>query len=1323
MARNEMSVMVKMDSSQLTKGAKDASKSVQGFGAEVKKTENTVKSIKKEIGAQQAELNKLTNAYRIAKNELGQNAARTLDLKAKMDQTVQSLARLKAEEQQVATAVKTATAQITAQGNAAQVTSAKINTMGGGVTALGGKFRGLSGMLSSAAGMMGGSLGTVTSSLSSMGGMMSMVGAESGAAAAGIGAAGAATGGVVIAAAAAGLAFKKVYDNTMEWRGALNQLKNNLGITQEQTKAFGDSALELSNKFGRSATEIVGAFKAFADSSPGLENNQKALEQVTSSALKLSIALGTDLESSVTTLDTVMSQFNAKASESEHYINVLAAATQNGASDLAYLNDYFSKVGTTAAQANIPVEQMAAAANLLSQKAFDSSKAGAQMSMIIKKLSTQANSEFNPAIVGLDTAFQNLANANLNATQVSELFGKKGQEAGIILMDNIEKLKETAEKYKNAQTAQELFGIQSEKLGEIVNRIKETWDNFMTKLGESAAFNAVLDIIKDIMTWFEELGKKIDEAFDSDATSGYASMLEGIWDALKPILDIIGDIIVVMIKVYNWIYKIIGFVAKLVAAWIKGWIKIKDKVLEFVNKARKWWSDLQKKLMESKAFNWIVKAFNWVRDKFKAVINKLSEWWNKFINFFIDAWNGAMELIEKTGVDMSPYKIQRKGGGKPELSGGDDGATLGDGNTTTTTEVKDKPNGNGGGGNGSGGSGGRHGSSKPSKPSKPGKPEERQAAAGSIAALEAEKQKLENDLKNGWSTNIEADKKRIKELKDQIEDLQVALGFSDPKAVEGSLEYMEKELSDLQDKVKKGLIPYDDIEKTNAQIKQMQKDIQAKKIQLGLELAPETDYEKTEEQRLQFLDEYKQKLRHITDYAANDDIYQQNIEAIKAYEKEREEAAENWAENIGEVSEETKKREEEQKKALAELTEQYEKGLITIEQYDEAQSKLGGTLDEVFVAAPKPLKAPIEIDLGNIPKQYNDAISEIDKMLSEDDISAEMRIRLLDTKQQLQRKVDDITKGKLSIPAVIEPEFVVTGSTQDLRESYANASNAISKIQSDYEQGIIKTAKERNDMINEWQRKLTALGLKPIEIELKTKGMEKIEEIQGKMSQFQTLMSSMDGVKNFISSITEGADAFTIFTNAISAAMSVLQTIEQIMGIFNTIQQTANQLTQESATAKEADAAATAGQTAANAGEAASNIAVAGSEGAKAAGKAASQNSGMGPFGWIAGIAAALAIAGAIFGIISQAKGFAGGGIVDGKSTVGDHLYARLNGGEAILNNRQQQRMMNILNGAPVHNDYGPVNTEIKVRGSDIYLALSNYSKGKKLVGKNTGIK
>ena len=1318
MARNEMSVMVKMDSSQLTKGAKDASKSVQGFGAEVKKTENTVKSIKKEIGAQQAELNKLINAYRISKNELGQNAARTLDLKAKMDQTVQSLARLKAEEQQVATAVKTATAQITAQGNAAQVTSAKINTMGGGVTALGGKFRGLGGMLSSAAGMMGGSLGTVTSSLSSMGGMMSMVGAESGAAAAGIGAAGAATGGVVIAAAAAGLAFKKVYDNTMEWRGALNQLKNNLGITQEQTKAFGDSALELSNKFGRSATEIVGAFKAFADSSPGLENNQKALEQVTSSALKLSVALGTDLESSVTTLDTVMSQYNAKASESEHYINVLAAATQNGASDLAYLNEYFSKVGTTAAQANIPVEQMAAAANLLSQKAFDSSKAGAQMSMIIKKLSTQANSEFNPAIVGLDTALENLAKSNMNATQVAEMFGKKGQEAGIILMDNIEKLKETSEKYKNAQTAQELFGIQSEKLGEIINRIKETWDNFMTKLGESAAFNAVLDIIKDIMTWFEELGKKIDEAFDSDATSGYASMLEGIWDALKPILDIIGDIIVVMIKVYNWIYKIIGFVAKLVAAWIKGWGKIRDKVLQFVNNARKWWSDLQKKLMESKAFNWIVKAFNWVRDKFKAVVNKLSEWWNKFINFFIDAWNGAMELIEKTGVDMSDYKIQRKGGGKPDLSGGDDGATLGDGTPTHTPDVTDKGGGGSGGSSRSGGSGGN---SKGGNKGKPGD-DKRDPAAGSIAALEAEKQKLENDLKNGWSTNIEADKKRIAELKEQIEDLQVALGFSDPKAVEGSLEYMEKELSDLQDKVKKGLIPYDDIEKTNAQIKQMQKDIQAKKIQLGLELAPETDYEKTEEQRLEAMKKFKEQMRDITSFAVDEDAYQRSLEAVKKYYEECDKAAENWNENIGERSQASIDREEQNAKALAELTDQLNKGEISIEQFDAAMAKLDNTLDEVIISAPRKLKAPISIDLGNIPKQYNDAISEIDKMLSEDDISAEMRIRLLDTKQQLQRKVEEITKGKLSIPAVIEPEFVVTGSTQDLRESYANASNAISKIQSDYEQGIIKTAKERNEMINEWQRKLTALGLKPIEIELKTKGMEKIEEMQNKIGQFQNLMSSMDGVKNFVSSINEGADAFTIFTNAISAAMSVLQTIEQIMAIFNTIQQASNQLTKQGAQEKEADAAATAGQTAANAGEAASNIAVAGSEGAKAAGKAASQNSGMGPFGWIAGIAAALAIAGAIFGIISQAKGFAGGGIVDGKSTVGDHLYARLNGGEAVLNNRQQQRMMNILNGAPVHNDYGPVNTEIKVRGSDLYLALSNYSKGKKLVGKNTGI-
>jgi hypothetical protein len=62
-----------------------------------------------------------------------------------------------------------------------------------------------------------------------------------------------------------------------------------------------------------------------------------------------------------------------------------------------------------------------------------------------------------------------------------------------------------------------------------------------------------------------------------------------------------------------------------------------------------------------------------------------------------------------------------------------------------------------------------------------------------------------------------------------------------------------------------------------------------------------------------------------------------------------------------------------------------------------------------------------------------------------------------------------------------------------------------------------------------------------------------------------------------------------------------------------------------------------------------------------------SQNASMGPWGWIAGIAAAIAVLAMLATIMGS---FANGGIVGGNSYHGDRLYARVNSGEMILNNR-----------------------------------------------------
>lgn len=91
--------------------------------------------------------------------------------------------------------------------------------------------------------------------------------------------------------------------------------------------------------------------------------------------------------------------------------------------------------------------------------------------------------------------------------------------------------------------------------------------------------------------------------------------------------------------------------------------------------------------------------------------------------------------------------------------------------------------------------------------------------------------------------------------------------------------------------------------------------------------------------------------------------------------------------------------------------------------------------------------------------------------------------------------------------------------------------------------------------------------------------------------------------------------------------------------------------------------------------------------------------------------------------ILSTVGAFADGGIIQGGSTHGDQLFARVNAGEMILNGSQQARLFSLLNGAGAVGSVGMSQVTWKIKGADLYGALSNYSKIKSKSGKITGIK
>lgn len=107
----------------------------------------------------------------------------------------------------------------------------------------------------------------------------------------------------------------------------------------------------------------------------------------------------------------------------------------------------------------------------------------------------------------------------------------------------------------------------------------------------------------------------------------------------------------------------------------------------------------------------------------------------------------------------------------------------------------------------------------------------------------------------------------------------------------------------------------------------------------------------------------------------------------------------------------------------------------------------------------------------------------------------------------------------------------------------------------------------------------------------------------------------------------------------------------------------------------------------------------------------------------IAAIASIVATIMGVFASIASVASFADGGIIQGRSTIGDYNLARVNGGEMILNTRQQNNLFRAINDNRLGGNGGLVSGTVKIKGSDLYVALSNYGSIKSRVGKNIGIK
>ena len=278
------------------------------------------------------------------------------------------------------------------------------------------------------------------------------------------------------------------------------------GAGEETMNKLKKSAIDLGGTTTQTASQVLDAFGMIGSQSPELLKNADALSKVTESAIILSEAAGIDLESAAKGVTSILNQFGISASRSKEIINLLAAASQQGAGNIDYLNDSIQKCGSVAGSLNIEVNQVVGVLETLAKGGFDASTAGNNLRNIMLILEQSSDKKLKPSMVGLTKALQNLAAKNLDATQLTKMFGRENVAAAITLTKNAEASAKMAESIQGTNTAIEQQKIMNDNLEGSLKNLSSKWEAFNLSLNQSnGLLKKTIDLVADLVGWFTKL--------------------------------------------------------------------------------------------------------------------------------------------------------------------------------------------------------------------------------------------------------------------------------------------------------------------------------------------------------------------------------------------------------------------------------------------------------------------------------------------------------------------------------------------------------------------------------------------------------------------------------------------------------------------------------------------------------------------------------------------------------------------------------------------------------------------------------------------------
>lgn len=461
-----------------------------GYSSGIKSAKDTLESLNKEFGVGSAKIRPLSTQVSQAKKAFNDLtlAYEQLDDKARGSKFGEAMA------QQIEIAKRKAQELIKIQNEARESISGSGSNKGNGFMS---QVLNKSGF---------GEAASMLSNFSSMSGKAAM------------GAAAIGTGVGVAVAAVQGFsdALSNNIETAMKFEKSVSAVKALTGASADAMETLKNKAIELGGSTTQTASQVMDAFGMIGSKKPELLSDADALGKVTEYSIMLSEAAGIQLSDAATATTGVLNQFGLSASKAKDVVNLLAAASQQGAGDIPYLSQAIVNCGSVAGSLGVSVEETTSQLEMLAQAGVDASSAGNQMKNILLILESSTDRNLRPSVVGLNEAIKNLADKNYDAASMAKLFGRENVAAALTLAKMSSKADELTNSITGTNTAEEQQRINNDNLDGSLKNLESKWEAFNLAINEgNGLIRSCVDLTANLVGWFTKLITKTDAATES----------------------------------------------------------------------------------------------------------------------------------------------------------------------------------------------------------------------------------------------------------------------------------------------------------------------------------------------------------------------------------------------------------------------------------------------------------------------------------------------------------------------------------------------------------------------------------------------------------------------------------------------------------------------------------------------------------------------------------------------------------------------------------------------------------------------------------------